>query len=242
MANSAIYMRDWGKASSATEVSLKHTLTQLSPCSSPTCLVAGGLLCIHAAGQVRWVAEHPAGGLVVMWGGNRLWLTWGWWRRSPECRPVPAGPSPCELPWEMDGEGTESTVRVCVQVVRIVGSTPAGLLLDEGVWTQWGVGGGQGGVRGGGSVEVQDGSPLRCRADGQGRAAGAGARRERGQKGVQVTYVWSHCGPEKKTRTKIGYFKTDLSLFYVSASLHQSPADPIPIQPRSLNSQVFPPL
>ncbi len=123
---------------------------------------------------------------MVVRGGHRRRLTWGrWWRRGcPKCRPVPAGPGPCELPREVDGEGAEAAVRVCVEVVGVAGGSPAGLLLDEGVWSQGGVGGGQGGVRGGGGVEVQDGSPLRGRADGQGRAAGAGARRERGQQGV----------------------------------------------------------
>lgn len=152
-----------------------------------TCLVAGCLLCVHAVGQVRWIAEHPAGGLVVVWCGHRWRLTGGWWW-SPEW-PVPAGPGPGELPRKVDGEGTEAAVGVGVVVEGVAGGPPAWLLLDEGVWPQGGVGGGQGGVRGGGGVEVQDGSPLRCRADGQGRAAGAGARWERGQQGVQVTDV-----------------------------------------------------
>lgn len=154
------------------------------------CLVTGCLLCVHAVGQVRWVAEHPAGGLVVVWGGHRRRLTRRCWRRwgCPEC-PVPTGPGPRKLPREVDGEGAEAAVRVCVMVVGVAGGPPTGLLLDEGVGPQGGVGGCQGGVWGGGSVEVQDGSPLRGCADGQGRASRAGARRERGQQGVQVTYI-----------------------------------------------------
>lgn len=153
-----------------------------------TCLVAGCLLCVHTVGQVRCVAEHPAGGLVVVWGGHRRRLTGWWWWGCTEC-PVPAGPGPSKLPREVDGEGTEAAVRVCVVVVGVAGGPPAGLLLDEGVWPQGGVGGGQGGVRRGSGVKVQDRSPLRGRTDGHGRAAGAGARREWGQQGVQVTYV-----------------------------------------------------
>lgn len=128
---------------------------------------------------------------MVVRGGHRRWLIGGrgWRRGSPERRPVPAGPCPCELPREVDGEGAEAAVWVCVQVVGVAGGPPAGLLLDEGVRPKGSVGGGQGGVRGGGSVEVEDGSPLRGCAHGQSRAAGAGARRERGQQGVQVTYV-----------------------------------------------------
>lgn len=142
-----------------------YTHTHLS--ISPTCLVSGCLLCVHAVGQVRRVAEHPAGGLVVVRGGHRRRLTGGWrWRRGcPERCPVPAGPGPRELPREVDGEGAEAAVRVCVQVVGVAGGPPAGLLLDEGVRPQGGVGGSQGGVRGGGRVEVQDGCPLRGRAD-----------------------------------------------------------------------------
>lgn len=155
-----------------------------------TCLVAGCLLCVHAVGQVRWVAEHPAGGLVVVRGGHRRRLAGGCWRGGcPKRRPVPAGPGPSELPREVDSECAEAAVRVCVEMVGFTGGTPAWLLLDEGVWPQGGVGGGQGRVRGGRGVEVQNRSPLRRRADGQGRAAGAWARWERGQQGVQVTYI-----------------------------------------------------
>lgn len=156
-----------------------------------TCLVSGCWLRVHAVGQVRWVAEHPGGGLVVVCGGHRGWLA-GWWRRRwwcPKCSPIPAGPRPCELPREMDGEGAEAAVGVGVVVEGVTSGSPAWLLLDEGVRSQRGVGGTQGGVRGGSSVEVQDRSPLRGCADGQSRAAGAGPRWDRGQQGVQVTHI-----------------------------------------------------
>lgn len=106
---------------------------------------------------------------------------------GPE-RPIPAGAGPGELAREVDGEGAEAAVRVCVQVVGVARSPPGGLLFDEGVRPQGVVGSGQRGVRRRSGVEVQHGSPLGC-ADRQGRAAGAGAPRESGQQRVQVTYV-----------------------------------------------------
>lgn len=127
---------------------------------------------------------------MVVRGANRRRLAGGrWLRRGRPERPVPAGPRACELPREVDGEGTEAAVGVRVKVVGVACGPPAGLLLDEGVRPKGGVRGSQGGVRGGGGVEVQNRSPLRCRADGQSRAAGAGARWDRGQQGVQVTDI-----------------------------------------------------
>lgn len=137
------------------------------PCSKPTCLVAGCLLCVHAVGQVRCVAEHPAGGLVVVRGGNRRRLAGCWCRwRCPKCCPIPAGPGARKLAREVDSESAETTVGVSVVVERVTAGPPARLLLDERVWPQGSVGCSQGGIRGGGGMEVQDRSPLRGRADG----------------------------------------------------------------------------
>lgn len=117
---------------------------------------------------------------------HRLRLGGGRRRRGPKRRPVPAGARARELTREVNCEGAEAAVRVGVVVQGVARGPPGGLLLDEGVGAHGGVRG-QRGVRGNGGVKVQDGSPLRGRADGQSRAAGAGARRERGQQGVQVT-------------------------------------------------------
>lgn len=131
-----------------------------------------------------------------MRGGHRSRLTGGRWRRRrrPEGRPVPAGPRSRELPREVDSEGAEAAVRVRVQVVGVGGSPPGRFLLDEGVRPQRRVRGSQRGVRGGRGVEVQDGSPLRSRADGQGRAAGARAPRQGRQQGAEVTHIRPHRG------------------------------------------------
>lgn len=121
---------------------------------------------------------------MVVRGGHGWRLARGRRRRwCPERRTVPAGPSPCELAREVDGKSTEA-MGICIVVVGVTSGPPAGLLFDEGVRPQGRVGSSQRGVRGGGSVEVQDRSPLRGRADGKGRAARAGARRDRGQQGV----------------------------------------------------------
>lgn len=125
---------------------------------------------------------------MVVGGGHRRLTGCRRGSRGPE-RPIPAGAGPGELAREVDGEGAEAAVRVCVEVVGVARSPPGGLLLDEGVRPQGVVGSGKRGVRRRGGVEVQHGSPLRGRADRQGRAAGAGAPRERGQQRVQVTYV-----------------------------------------------------
>lgn len=165
-----------------------------------TCLVASHRLGVHAAAQVGRVAEHPAWRLVVVGGCHRRRLAgcrWSRWRGGPKRRPIPAGPGACELTREMHGESTKAAVGVCVVVQGVPCGSPAGLLFDKGVRPQRGVGSSQRGV-GGGGVEVQDGSPLRGRANWQRRAAWTGTRRDRGQQGVQVTHVWTHCGPGAK--------------------------------------------
>lgn len=162
----------------------------------PTCLVAGRLLCLYTVCQVWWAAEHPAGRLVVVRRSHRSCLTGGSWRRCrwPKCCPVPASPRPRELSWEVDSEGAEAAVGVSVQVVGVTGSPPTWFLLDEGVRPQRRVRSSKRGVRGCRGVEVQDRSPLRSCADGQGRATGARTRGEGWQQRTELTHIRSHPG------------------------------------------------
>lgn len=121
-------------------------------------LVARGRRALHAAWQIRPAGEHPA------LAGGRI-----------------SKRHPCELPWEVYGEGPQTAVRI---LMRVCGP-PARLLFDEGV-------GGKRSVRGG-RVKVQHRSPLRSSADGQGTVrVPPGQSRDRWKQGAQVSDVRSH--------------------------------------------------